>query len=295
MGVFGLGGPLVSIGAPKVIALWFEGKERGFAMGLYITGMALGSIAALALTNAVMMPLFEGDWRAVLRVYAGVAGAVGLAWLALASHPASRAVERALAAEPSRPQLEVFRELLRLPAVRFVLAISICSFFFNHGLNNWLPEILRGKGLGAAEAGYWAAVPTAIGVLGALVIPRLAVPERRMAILLLLVLSAAGATLLLQLSPGLGLTAGLVLQGIARSSLMTLAILVLVEIPEVGARHAGSAGGLFFSAAEIGGVLGPLTVGLVYDATGGFAAALLLMTGICALLLLLLAGLRRHH
>ncbi|MDJ0970953.1 MAG: MFS transporter, partial [Kiloniellales bacterium] len=154
---------------------------------------------------------------------------------------------------------------------------------------------LRSRGMSAAAAGYWAAVPTAIGILGALVIPRLATPERRLAILLALFLSAAGATLLLQLGPGLGLVSGLFLQGLARSSMMTLAILTLVEIPEVGSRHAGSAGGLFFSAAEIGGVLGPLSVGIVFDASGGFGAALVMMTGVCALLVLLLAGLRRHH
>ena len=47
VGVFGLGGPLLSVGAPKLIGLWFEGKERGLAMGVYVTGMALGGIVAL--------------------------------------------------------------------------------------------------------------------------------------------------------------------------------------------------------------------------------------------------------
>ena len=41
---FGLGGPIVSIGAPKLISGWFKGPERGFAMGLYVTGPAIGSI-----------------------------------------------------------------------------------------------------------------------------------------------------------------------------------------------------------------------------------------------------------
>ena len=45
--LFGLGGPLISIGAPKLISLWFEGPQKGLAMGLYVTGPALGSIAAL--------------------------------------------------------------------------------------------------------------------------------------------------------------------------------------------------------------------------------------------------------
>ncbi len=293
--VFGLGGPLVSIGAPKVISLWFAGKERGMAMGLYITGMGLGSITALALTNSLVLPLLGGDWRGVLFFYAGVALLCGLLWLALASHPASRAMESALASETPRPQFEVFRDLLRLPAVRILLLMSIGIFFFNHGLNNWLPEILRGRGLDAATAGYWAAIPTAIGLVGAVIIPRLATPPRRLSILLLLFLSAGAASLLLHLDPGAGLATGLVLQGIARSSMMTLALLMLVEIPEVGSRYAGSAGGLFFSAAEIGGVLGPLTIGVVFDTGGGFTPALLLLTAVCALLLVLLAWLRQHQ
>jgi len=82
-------------------------------------------------------------------------------------------------------------------------------------------------------------------------------------------------------------------QGIARSSMMTIAILLLMETPGLAAQSRGLAGGLFFSAAEIGGVLGPLTVGFLSDATGGFAAPLYLMTGVCLFLMLLLVQLRR--
>ncbi|MDP6708699.1 MAG: MFS transporter [Alphaproteobacteria bacterium] len=293
--VFGLGGPLVSIGGPKLIAYFFEGKTRALAMGIYITGPATGGILALAATNAVMMPFFDGDWRRVLLAYAGFVLIASLAWLAIGAHPEGRAFERRLAAEARTRQIEVFLALLGLPAVRLVLLMSVGMFFFNHGLNNWLPEILRTGGMAAAEAGFWAAVPTAVGVLGSLVIPRLAVPQRRIRILLGLFLAAAAATLLLQspLLPLLG--TGLVLQGVARGSMMTIAVLVLLETPEVGARYAGLAGGLFFSAAEVGGVMGPLTVGYLSDLTGGFAAALYLMTAVMAALVVLLARLKRYQ
>ena len=125
-------------------------------------------------------------------------------------------------------------------------------------------------GWGVAEAGYWAAVPTAISVLGALLIPRFATPERRLWVLALLIAGAGATTLLLHLAPGPGLALGLVLQGLARGAMMTVALLLLVEVPGVGAKRAGTAGGLFFSAAEIGGVSGPVVIGLVHDATGGF-------------------------
>ena len=45
---FGLGEPLVSVGAPKLIKMWLNEHERKLAMGIYITGMALGSITVIS-------------------------------------------------------------------------------------------------------------------------------------------------------------------------------------------------------------------------------------------------------
>jgi len=106
-----------------------------------------------------------------------------------------------------------------------------------------------------------------------------------------LILCYGAASLLLQTSEGPTLAAGLILQGITRGSITTIIVLVLVEMKDVGARSVGSASGLFFSAAEVGGVLGPLTMGYVSDVTGGFSAALYLLTGISVVLMLLLSRL----
>jgi MFS transporter, CP family, cyanate transporter len=294
--LFGIGGPLISIGAPKLVSLSFEGADRGMAMGIYITGPALGGIGALALTNSVVMPLLDQNWRYVMFVYAGVSLFTGLVWLAINRHPQARTLERLAMTDRGQSQLKVFASLLRLPSVRAVLVMAVGAFFFNHGLNNWLPEILRRGGMTAAQAGYWAAIPTAVGILGSLLIPRLAIPARRRKILFALIAAAGLSTLLLQSAgDALPLTLGLLLQGLSRSSLMTVLMLLLVETPGVGSRHAGAAGGLFFSAAEVGGVLGPLTLGALSDLTGGFSAGLYLLTGICCLLIVLLLRLGRHH
>ncbi len=135
-----------------------------------------------------------------------------------------------------------------------------------------------------SEAGYWAAIPTLIGIAGSLLIPRLATPGRRFHILITLALFAATASILLQFQSEPLIFTGLLLQGIARSSLMTVLVLTLVELPGIGDRYAGVASGLFFSAAEIGGVLGPVSLGLLYDATGGFASGLLMLTNIAVAL-----------
>jgi cyanate permease len=134
------------------------------------------------------------------------------------------------------------------------------------------------------EAGYWAAVPTVIGLLGSLLIPRLATPRRRFNILVGLSLCAASASILLHFQFEVLLFSGLLLQGIARSALMTVLILTLVELPGIGERYVGVASGLFFSAAEVGGVLGPVSLGLLYDYSGGFDSGLYMLTGVSILL-----------
>jgi MFS transporter, CP family, cyanate transporter len=291
--LFGLGGPLISIGAPKLVAIWFNSRERGLAMGLYITGPALGGIVALTATNSIAMPLAGGNWRWVLSAYAAFVALASVAWLLISAHPAVRESELLLKKTLRQPQGEVFRELLQVPAVRLLLLMSIGIFFFNHGLGNWLPEILRSGGMSAQTAGMWAALPVSIGIFASVLVSRLAVPRRRYRVMLGSLLCAMVASLLLQ--PGIlpSPVPALVFQGIGGSTLMTLAMLILVEQPQVGAARAGMAGGLFFSAAEIGGVLGPLSLGVLFDLTGGFSLSLAILTAIMAMLVLLLWQLHR--
>ncbi len=308
--LFGLGGPLVSSGAPKVVTGLFAGADRGLAMGIYMTGMSLGGVVSLTLTHSVLLPQLGGDWRTLLRLWAGLAVLAGLIWFGLgALRGKSVATGEAGAGQRSGRPLDMLQaarqsadtgrrtklvELLRLPAVPIVLVMSVGVFVFNHGLNNWLPELLRAGGKTFVESGYWAALPTVVGIFGSLLIPRLATPERRFDILLALCACAAFASLLLHSTNDLSLASGLLLQGIARSSLMTVLILTLVELPGIGERYAGAASGLFFSAAEVGGVLGPLGLGIMYELTGGFSAGLYALTAICAGLFLLTLRLRER-
>lgn len=293
--MFGLGGPLVSVGAPKLISQWFGPNERGLAMGIYITGASLGNMTSLAVTNAVMMPMFDGSWRSVLLFYAGVVLTAALTWTFIAAHPASREVERKAAAEPRLPQRQVFAKLFRSRAVRIVLLMSVGAFFINHGFNNWLPEILRSGGMTAEAAGLWAAIPTAVGIIGALIIPRLATPPRRLPIIVCILICSCMATQSIRIGGEIPTLVGVIAQGISRGSMLSLLMLVLMEAPGVDIKSTGSAGGLFFSAAEIGGMLGPLTLGALSDATGGFAMGLNLLTAIAACLIGLLMLLKREY
>lgn len=289
VGIFGIGGPLISIGAPKAIAQWFAGRERGIAMGIYITGPSLGSVLSLSLTNSVLMPAVGNEWRAALMVYAVIVLVAGFAWFILAMNPINRSVEAATKSSGTMgEQVAVFAALLRIPSVLLVLAMSIGIFFFFHGMGNWLPELLRHGGMAPTEAGLWASVPVAVGIVGSLIVPRFAAPHRRFAILLVLFASISVGAVLLFNTATTSIIASLIVQGLGRGSLMAIALLVLMETRGVDAGHMGAAGGLFFSAAEIGGVLGPLSIGVVADLTGGFNGALWMMIAVSGALVLLL-------
>ncbi len=282
--LFGIGGPLISIGAPKLIADYFVGKERGFAMGIYITGPAFGSIFALSTTNSLFMPIFENDWRDVILLFSFFVFVSSAIWIYLC---------KGIQIKNSNQnnfnifkQLIIYWNLIKLRNVQILLLMSVCIFFYSHGLFNWLPEILRMKNMTLSEAGYWASLPTLVGIVGSILIPRFATPDRRMFIFFILILSAIVSTLLLLIDWLPILSVGLILQGISRATLMTIAILILMESPGVKSEHMGAAGGLFFTFAEIGGVLGPLSMGKILDISGNFDLSLIFVTIVTSLLIL---------
>ena len=286
VGLFGVGGPLISVGAPKLAALLFTGSRRAIAMGVYSSGPALGTATALALTSSVMMPLFGGEWRVVLFVYGGIALVAGALWFVIAS---PRGIWPDIGASGGAPRfsLGAVGGIVKLPAVQIVLAMAVGVFFVNHSMNNWLPEMLRSKGWSAAEAGYLAALPTTIGIAGSLIVPRFAVGERRVLVVALLFVSMLTSALLLLVSADWTLILPLALFGITRTSTPALVMLLLMETRGVRTDRHGLIGGLYFVAGEIGGALGPLTIGALSEATGGFNASFALIGAVSAVLILL--------
>jgi cyanate permease len=186
-------------------------------------------------------------------------------------------------------------EILDIPAVRLILLMSVGVFAINHGMGNWLVEILQSFGASASRASALATIPVGIGILSALTLPRMAVGSRRFSVLTLLFSCSVVASVALLAQPvGIWLYLALVVEGIAAGSMMTVLVLTLVEVPGVGDKRAGTAGGLFFSAAEIGGVGGPVLLGVLFHSYGNFNSSLLVLTLLGVLLVLSVLTLRRQ-
>jgi len=288
--LFGLGGPLISAGAPKVVSEHFEGAHRGLAMGIYITGPGIGAIVALLLTQSVVLPWLEGNWRLLLQIWGVVGILSGLFWLLVA-----REGRQPSAPMEDKVQLSSLIEILRIPAVRLILLMSVAVFAINHGMGNWLVEILQSFGASASGASALATIPVGIGILSALTLPRMAVGSRRFSVLILLFSCSVVASLALLSEPaGFWLYLTLIVEGIAAGSMMTVLVLTLVEVPGVGTKRSGTAGGFFFSAAEIGGVGGPVLLGVLFNAHGHFSSSLMVLALLGVLLLISVFPLRRQ-
>ncbi len=77
-----------------------------------------------------------------------------------------------------------------------------------------------------------------------------------------------------------GLYAGLALFGLVSMPVQPLLMLILMESPEIGPKYMGSAAGLFFCVAEVGGFSGPLLLGTIRNATGNFLIGTLIVAGL---------------
>ncbi len=285
--LFGVGGPMISIGGPKTISAWFRGPSRGTAIGLYTSGNWIGGLLALSLTNSLVMPLVENSWRMSFAVYGVVTFGIGLLWIVLARGKGNGETQARMAI------IEVFRNLGKLHNVRIVLAMGLLAFAISHGFSSWLPKILETNGMTGQHAGFAASVAIAAGIPSILIAPSVVPASNRgRAMVVLAVLTALSIVLVMKIT-GPALYFGLAALGFISAPFMPLLLLILMDSQGVEARHMGSAGGMFYCVAEIGGFAGPFFMGVLVDLTGTFMAGALFLAGLCVAIAVL-TGFLKH-
>ena len=283
--LFGFGGPMISIGCPKTISLWFRGKERGIAVGVYMTGTWIGALIAYSMTNSVIMPLTGYSWRLTFVFYSLLGLAATLVWLF-----SSRDI-KATGAIESTSIIKVFTRIMSVRNVQLIVIMGFLSLMNFHGIGAWLPKILEAGGLPPVVSGFAASIPLVVSIPTLLVVPRLVAPRLRGRVLALMSCVTAVSLLVIASASGVFLVMGLVFYGLTLCCVTPLLMLILMDIPEVGPKYMGSAAGIFFCVAEIGGFVGPLIIGAIKDITGSFLvgaffiAGTLLIMSIMALLI----------
>jgi MFS family permease len=260
--LMGLVGPTISVGVPKAVATWFQGEGKELAVGIYPTGMFIGSATATAITTSLLYPYF-GSWRSTLGVYGVFGLLVTAVWVLLGKEtgPTQSSEDFSLV-------VQALKRIVRVREVWLVIGFTFAYMLSIYGLQSWLPRLLELKNVDVSLAGVLASIPNWVGILGSPALPVLTRRISRKYVIFLSILVQGVMIYLIGTSLGTILIVSLILYGFFSSGLASLGIFSLMEVPEVGAEFMGVATGLLFSVMAIGGFIGPLLVGYLLDVTG---------------------------
>ncbi|MGV9210701.1 MFS transporter [Micromonospora sp. RB23] len=240
------------------------GHRTGLVTGAYTMALTLGTTVAAG--TAVPIAHAFGSWRAGLGVWAGLAAVAVLPWVPLALRTrrgARRATPTAAVAARVRPA----RTRLGWAMAIYFGAQSLSGY----AIMGWLAQLFRDAGYRPESAGLLLAGVTALGVPIALLMPTLA---GRLATLRPLILGLTGASALAYL--GLALAPhGAALLWVTLLALGQGAFPLILTTIGLRARTAEGTVALSAFAQSTGYViaaLGPLSVGILYEITGGWTA-----------------------
>lgn len=289
--IFGMGGPLISIGTPKLISIWFRGRNRGTALGINASGSVMGSVAALSLTNSLILPL-AGGWRNVFLFYSILGFCIASIWLLFGRRTPLMGGDHEGASDNVSNHTS-FLDLLRHHDILLIVIVGVVFFLAAHGLQNWLPRILELREFNPSWAGFAASLMMVSGIFGSLIVPRASYLIKPRKLMIALVLLSSGASILIVgTCRGLILLLGISMAGFFTRSLMPLLTLTLMNMPDVGSRRMGTVGGFLFSVGEVGGFLGPFILGYLKDVTGTFLTGLLFLAVITELSIIIVVFLK---
>jgi len=278
--LFGAGGPLIASSMPKVVAQWFRGNERGPATGVCVVGRDLGSVLALSTAASVVVALMSTPWRGISVVYGAVILVALVAWTLLARDaPPDEQAPSTVASVQERSSV---RQLLAVRNVQVVLALGFAVFLLNHALQSWLPTSLQESGFTLEASGRLVALGLVAAMATNFFVPSFTRQGYRGPMLAGMLASSAAITAGLVFASGGTLVALVAVGSMIRFPALQLLTLVLMDTPEVGMRRLATTTGIFFTVAEVGGFTGPLTMGLVRDATGDLTGGVLALAVVTA-------------
>jgi sugar phosphate permease len=246
----------------KLITAWFDKRNRGVAMGLFLTASSLGVLV----TNAVVPTILQSiSWNAVYQIIGTVTILIGTLSYALLRDkpPGERAV---ITAKPDLGALLKNRDL------GFLALAGFGAFWGTWGFAFWANALMiRGHGLSPVSAGFIVALVGAGAIAGKPIVGLLSDwfgGIRKIPIIICLV--AFGAILLIfgLLSTEMQFRFAAPFLGVAAFVYSPLMGAMVAET--VGLSRAGAATGVTAAFWQLGSVIVPVVVGVVFQATNSF-------------------------
>ncbi|MFI0775538.1 CynX/NimT family MFS transporter [Streptomyces sp. NPDC021212] len=285
----GSGIALLNVLMPGLIKRDFPDRAAPMT-ALYTTSMIAGATASAA--AAVPLEDALGGWRGSLASWSLLAAVAALLWLpqAVLARRGTHHGRAAATPAPNRDGKGDGRALSRSPLAWQVTLFMGLQSLIAYVTIAWMPTILTDHGMDKATAGLVFAFSTLVQMAGSFVVPLLAGRMRAQRLLAVVVagLMASGIAGLL-VAPVTGAWAWAALIGVGQGGTVGLALTMMVlrtGDAHTSARLSGMAQtwGYLLAAA------GPLALGAVHQATGGWTLPITLMLAVCAALALLGLG-----
>jgi MFS family permease len=148
--LLGVGESVVTPASMRWIRFHFDEKERGLAVGLYMTGTKIGPAVGAPLAAALIAAY---GWKAMFAAL-GLGGLLWLVpWLLMVRND-DRAIERGRAASPA-PQADM-ASLLASPVIWGTIVGTFCYMYFVYFCITWMPAyFIERRGLSLASMGAY--------------------------------------------------------------------------------------------------------------------------------------------
>ncbi|HEX2131450.1 MAG TPA: MFS transporter [Actinophytocola sp.] len=241
----------------------------GAVTGVYtaVIGIVASTAAGIAVPLAGVLP---GGWRASLGCWAGFALVAVALW---APQLRRRVVPEPETVKPRAP----WRSPLAWEVSAF-MALSACGFYT---VLAWFPSIAQDAGASEEYAGWLLFVYQIVGVVMSVVVPIVLarLPDQRAVAACGSVLAMLGYLGLL-VAPRLAMVWAVV-TGVGAGTLFFLA-LAFFSLRAADPRSSASLAGMGQSIGYLFAAVGPVAIGALHDATGGWRVPLAVLAGVAA-------------
>lgn len=272
--IYGAGVGLSFPNLPKLISGWISQEKATIATGIYVAGIAAGEALAMSITMPLIFPL-TNTFQGVFFVWSIPPIVAAVLWWILVREPPRGNIPDESVSKGNIPLCQTLQNKnLWLVAILLLLFV-----FFWNGWAAWTPRLMMMKGATENIAGLIVSICIWVGIPTALLIPRL---SHRLGLrkpflwipFITLALAAWGAIYIsIPLSWPL-----MALVGIAFN--IALPIILALPIEMVSKEEVGTATGLVLAVGNIGGIIGPLVGGRIFDLTGSLYPFFLVLVGI---------------
>ncbi|MBI4900338.1 MAG: MFS transporter [Actinobacteria bacterium] len=270
-----LGAGMGNILVPVFIKRFYPNRQSVLMM-VYVVGLTTGATVPGLVTPVLVAT--QGGWRTALGVWGALSALTVVPWVLLMIS------ERRRAGAAMGPRSSIGS------VIRSRRALGLAVFFGIQSMQayvtfGWLAQILRDAGVSASHASLLLSYNSALGFPAALIMPLVVARSRdlRPYVVAFSVLLAAGF---------IGLWAAPLWSPILWVTLIAVAgfsfpmALALITARTRDPHVTGGLSGLTQSVGYIFSGLGPLLVGILHQATGGWSVPLLMIAGSSVLLLL---------